>query len=540
MTARKISIIFSSIFSCLAAVGAAYAESGSIAAPPLARGVAHTCLKQPSLTECVIAAPRPVMPATRTAAGRKALANSSWQTVPLPSSLNPGSIFLLHDGSVMVQDMGKQGMGSGRWWKLSPDLDGSYATGTWIHVATLPAGYAPNYFSSAVLNDGKLLVVGGEYNNGVLADSTRGALYDPLANRWTNVASPKGPQWTEIGDAPAVVLASGQFMMNAITGPTPYAGVLFNEASLTWTPTGTGKADSSDEEGLALLPDDTVLTVDHMPSGPGNNAEIYSPQTGAWTGSGSTKTMVFSQTGCEVGPETLRPDGTVFVAGATGHTAIYDSNRHAWSAGPDFPRIANRQYTTADAPAAVLPSGKILIMASPDYDPPSHFFVFDGTSLSQVTDPVYPQPIPAYQGRMLVLPTGQVLFTDSFGDMEIYTDRGTANAAWAPQITDAPRVVARGKVYALTGKQLNGVTQGSTYGDDFQNATNYPLVQIVNIATGHVFYAPTSGSSTTSIAPGLVSSTNFQIPAGIEGGPAELMVVANGIASAPIMVTVTQ
>ena len=37
---------------------------------------------------------------------------------------------------------------------------------------------------------------------------------------------------------------------------------LLDAATLTWTPTGTGKADSNNEEGWTLLPNKQVLTVD--------------------------------------------------------------------------------------------------------------------------------------------------------------------------------------------------------------------------------------------------------------------------------------
>ena len=98
--------------------------------------------------------------------------------------------------------------------------------------------------------------------------------------------------------------------------------------------------------------------------------------------------------------------------------------------------------------------------------------------------------------------------------------------------------VAPGSSYLLSGTQLNGLSQGAAYGDDVQGATNYPLVRIVNNATGHVFYARTSGHSTMSIASGQAGSTNFQVAAATETGASTLYVVANGIPSAGTPVTV--
>jgi hypothetical protein len=36
-----------------------------------------------------------------------------------------------------------------------------------------------------------------------------------------------------------------------------------------------------------------------------------------------------------------------------------------------------------------------------------------------------------------------------------------------------------------------GLSQAAAFGDEYQTATNYPLVRITNPATGHVFYAKT-------------------------------------------------
>ena len=78
-----------------------------------------------------------------------------------------------------------------------------------------------------------------------------------------------------------------------------------------------------------------------------------------------------------------------------------------------------------------------------------------------------------------------------------------------------------------------------SFGDEFQNATNYPLVRITNNASGHVFYARTHGHSSMGVATGsLVVSTNFDVPASMDKGPSTLQVVANGIASVAVKVTV--
>jgi hypothetical protein len=93
--------------------------------------------------------------------------------------------------------------------------------------------------------------------------------------------------------------------------------------------------------------------------------------------------------------------------------------------------------------------------------------------------------------------------------------------------------------YSISGTQFNGLTQASAYGDDMQNATNYPLVRIVNSATGHVFYCKTHDHSAMGVATGTTKvSTRFDVPAQVEPGPSQLYVVANGIPSVPVSLTV--
>jgi hypothetical protein len=82
------------------------------------------------------------------------------------------------------------------------------------------------------------------------------------------------------------------------------------------------------------------------------------------------------------------------------------------------------------------------------------------------------------------------------------------------------------------------MSQACAFGDELQCATNYPLVRITNRRTGHVFYSRTHDHSSMAVASNAVVSTHFDVPAVQEPGPSELVVVANGIPSAPVSVTV--
>jgi hypothetical protein len=476
--------------------------------------------------------------------------SQSW--IPLVNQPNDalglGNPLLLTDGTVILH----QACGPS-WYKLTPDQFGSYVNGTWTRIASLPSGYAPLYFGSAVLPDGRVVMEGGEYNAPTGPNSCQGvwtnlgAIYDPIKNHWTSITPPTG--WSTIGDAQSVILPNGLYMQaNCCTTES----ALLNPSNLTWAITGKGKADVNDEEGWNLLADGTVLTVDayvFKKNSTGKNYEIYNPTTGSWRSGAKSGTIVqlwdsypdAQNSSHEVGPAVLRYDGTVFYTGAygapgePGHTAIYDTNTKTWTAGPDFPG----DLDIADGPASILPDGNVIMLASPGiFNLGGVFLEWDGTSFTDVTKGNTDAPnISSYYGNMLVLPTGEVLFTD-FGNVWIYRSKGSPNPAWLPQITSAPTTVSREKSYVVSGYNLNGFTQGASYGDDAQAATNYPLVRLTNRVTGNVYYARTSNPSTMGIAYTGVASTNFVVSSKTETGLSNLQVVVNGLASAPVTVNV--
>ena len=205
--------------------------------------------------------------------------------------------------------------------------------------------------------------------------------------------------------------------------------------------------------------------------------------------------------------------------------------------------IGGQEFDTTDGPGATLPDGNVLFDASACvYNTPTHFFVYHAKSntLSQIPDVPNAPRDTSFATRMLDLPNGQVLFNDGHRTMLVYTAGGTPKASWRPSITAlSSKKLLRGNTYTLFGKQLAGLDQGTAYGDDVQNATNFPVVRITNVATGVVTYARTSRWTSVSVRPGTSSSTEFTLPAGTPAGKSTLVVIANGIASAPSAVKVS-
>ena len=524
------------------------------------------------------------------ATGQPPITSGFWTAlINQPPFFASAGAYLLTDGRILVEDATLTNVA---WWTLTPDNFGSYINGSWNQVASPPhcangksAGstiYAPLYYASAVLADGRFVMIGGEYdynytyvNGSGEVWTDQGAIYDPVADSWTCIAPPTG--WIQIGDAQSAVLPDGTFMvahpfndgsaggnevatLNTSTNPPTF--------NAPFTPTGKTSADShNDEEGWILLPDGTVFTTEIWNSNDATEtpALTYSPVTKVWSSAGIAPDplVLVSKGGVtydETGPAVLRPDGTVFASGGTGFNDIYDTSNGIWSSGPSFPTIVDtyhagscsissktEQLAAADAPAALLPDGNVLIAPGPidsqstcEWVPPSVFFEFDGTTLTQVAQPTFAPQVPSYVGRLLVLPTGQVMYTDNANFIELYTESGTPNASWAPTITTSPAtVIPGGTNYSISGTQFNGLSQAASFGDEDETATNYPLVRITNKASHHVFYAKTHDHSTMGVATGsAIVSTNFDVPSNMETGASSLVVVANGIPSKTVSITV--
>lgn len=474
--------------------------------------------------------------------------------VPPGGPYNFGNPILLTDGSVIVHCTDTRD-----WYKLTPANTGSFAS--------VQSGYGPKFFAAAVPPDGRVIVEGGEYNLGGAASwGTQGSIYDPIAGAsgsWTPVASPSG--WQTIGDAQSTVLANGKFML-ASCCDIPAKSALLNPAKLTWNATGTKKADRYDEESLSLLPDESVHTVDTYTTQVlgvpcGLNTEKYNPASGAWSTAGNVPAQLSdcnnqnteggSNPSFEIGPQVMMYNCKAIAFGGTtanvAHTALYDVAKKGWTAGPDLPMTCgasgNLTCTLADAPATLLPNGDVLYVASAGkFRTPAKFFIYD--SSNNLHKPTAGTPdagnITSFYVNFLALPTGQILAVETYtSTIQIYTPEGTFQADWQPKVIDYPRCVVPGRSYMVEGKQLNGLSQSANYGDDQQAATNYPLVRIVNNATGHVSYARTYGHSTMTIAPNAPGSTNFAVAGSTEFGPSKLYVAANGIPSAGSDILVT-
>ena len=471
--------------------------------------------------------------------------SGTWQNLTNAPGFSASTMLLLTDGSVLCHDEPNSGgvSATNHWYRLVPDASGSYLNGTWHQVAN--SHTAPLYFACSVLGDGRVFIAGGEYNGtqGQVEQLTA-EIYDPIADTWTNLPTPAG--WTNIGDAPSVVLDDNRVLLGNINNKQT---AIYDPATNTWA-AGPNKDDTRcTEETWVLMPDQTVLCLecDRRP-----RAEKYVMAANQWVTAGSTPVALVDAPSDEIGASVALPDGRAFCIGATGNTALYTMPAIAnqpgtWAAGPTFPVIVAGKVTGAkDAPACLMPNGKVLCLVGPfnsaagEWGQPVYFFEYDpaANTLTQAPAPSNSGGNP-FSSRLMLLPTGQVLHANGTQVVAIYTPDGAPDPAWRPSITSVPNVLHPGDTYTLHGRQINGLSQAVIYGDEGSMATNYPIVRLTD-SGGQVIYCRTRNHSTMGIQTGMViHSTEFTVPNSAPFATYCLSVIANGIASVCSTVAVT-
>ena len=452
----------------------------------------------------------------------RTMLTGSWTSLAHGAPGGTGTMMLLSDGTVMAQGGGT----TNTWYRLSPDSSGSYVNGTWTQPASMSVSRL--YFASNVLTDGRVFVVGGEYSS-LGGFTNTGEVYNPVTNAWSNIPNyPLGG----FGDDPSSVLPDGRVLTGYVSGPKTE---IYDPVANTWSAAGTKlDNDRSDEETWVKLPDGSILSYDVFDNG---HAQRYIPSQNQWVETGTVPVALSSgSVGSELGPAFLLPDGRAFFIGANGNTAFYTPSTDTWAAGPVVPNGLGAD----DAPGAMLPNGKILFAADkPLFNGPTSIFEFDPTAntYTNVTPAgnIISSSGPSFVDRMLVLPTGQVLLTDGGNALAVYTPDGSPVAAGVPTISGIQEN-ADGS-FLLTGTGLNGISEGASYGDDAEMASNYPIVSLAD-SNGNVFLARAYNWSSTGVATGSATvTTDFTLPIGLPAGTYSVSVAANGIASAPVSLT---
>jgi hypothetical protein len=492
------------------------------------------------------------------------------------------TLVTMPDGRIFVNGYGGQ---TPHWYALSPDSSGNYINGTIAPIASMSK--ARLFPGLVVLPSDQMMVMGGEYINGAQDTDPTGEIYTMSTNTWApTTIYPTG----HFGDDTLQLLPNGN-----VLGTSIFDGQIFsyNVASNSWSPLATKIGnDASDEESMIKLPPSATLpqggilaySIFTSPSttgsGPQSLAQLYNIATNQWISTGnvpialSASSVPGDNNFYEIGPGLLLPsNGKVFqmggvptysggVATTGGHTAIYDPASNTWTQGPDIPVVG---YANDDGPSAVLPDGNVIFTADKPFSTgPVKLFEYNPTTntiidlspqlpitlLNEFSDFNQGSGIAGYLLRMTLAPNGHLLLATTFqygngagGDIWDYSETGSINPAWRPRVFGMSFTGAAGSgQFTLTGQQLNGLDEGTLFGDDIQNATNFPIVRLVSITTGQSYYARTSNwTQPGEVATGsTIGSTVFTLPTALNtAGNYILTVIANGIASFPMTLNIS-
>lgn len=291
-----------------------------------------------------------------------------------------------------------------------------YTDATWLYdpaaelwTESAPMGQARYLGDSTVLNDGRVLVAGGDRAKMGWAEPTF-QLYDPKAGVWS---APRALPHLMLEGLSATKLLDGRVLIagGAFNTAATREAYLFDPATNSLTATGLMKYPRYGH-GATLLPDGRVFVVGgygtvgwQEPAS--TSAEIYDPATGTWSSAASPLTVKWHPVRTESGLPVL-PDGRVMVLARddyTQYSEIYNPVSDTWS-------MTVPPETGQTSILANLGGGLVVQTAIGESTRATHFFI-------SATDTwtVGPRMPAANQfGRGVVLPSGDLLITGGAAD----------------------------------------------------------------------------------------------------------------------------
>ena len=400
---------------------------------------------------------------------------------------------------------------------------------TWTQAASKVYQDSSDEEGWSVLLGGKVLTY--DLDPSIASGQGYAEIYDPSRNLWSGVSPTDG---TAKGDLPLLSSVALGYELGPVLrlqdGRALVIGAnqhtaLYSQGANQWSagPDIIGRLSNpfgsidhalfgADDAPAALMPNGHVLFAADAGPNPVNASANTHAGSPVVTGLATTA-------GLQVNWSVAQADGNTDVIPAGAYITSVDS--------------AHQIHLSANAELSA--AKKALVLGGVFSNPT---VLFDYDPLAGRIEPLRPAladpnlaQYGSYVTRLLVLPTGQVLFSDGIGNqLYAYTPSGTASAAIRPVITGVGQADDGG--YRLTGIRLNGPSAASAYGDDVQSNENYPLVRLED-ASGRVFYCRTFNWSETGVesAP---ESVRFTLNPAVKAGSYQLTVVAGGIASAPV------
>jgi hypothetical protein len=416
---------------------------------------------------------------------------------------------------------------------------------------------------SSLLSRGKILV-------GDLV-SANTYIYNVPANSWSPSGTKVYPDssdeegWTRTSEG--TIVNYDLFQSIATNGSyaekyNPTTGVWRSISPSDGTAQGTIPQLSSVNLGYELGPSLRLQDGRVLEIGATQHTALYNPIWNTWeAGPDITGTLngIASPFGADDAPGAILPNGHVIFAADAGASQFTSSGNITsgspvitgipstalfqvfWSvSGPGIPSGA--YIASVDSPSQVTISSAATATTSGDtiswggtFSNPTELFEFDPlrNSIHQITSALPDTNLPfegSYPTRMLILPTGQLLFSDSSSQLWVYTSEEAASPFLRPFITDV-NYLGNDK-FRLSGLQLDGQSSGAAYGDDDQMDSNYPIIRMLD-SHGNVLYARTSNWSKIAVGEDGIETVDFTPNPEVTPGNYSLIVSGAGISSFP-------
>jgi hypothetical protein len=315
---------------------------------------------------------------------------------------------------------------------------------------------------------------------------------------------------------------------------------------------------------LLRLQDGRALAI-----GASQHTGLYNPSTNTWAAGADimgTLNGIPSPFGGDDAPAAILPNGHVILAADAGPSGFTSSGNITSGSTiiTNIPSTAILQVGWAVSGSGIQSGSTVSSVDSPSqihiskaatatttgvaisfgglFSFPTQLFDFNpSTGTINPVSPAIPDTNlptePVYPTRMLILPTGQLLFSDSSAQLWAYTPDGIPSPALRPVINGV--TYNGGGSFTLTGKQLTGQSAGAAYGDDDQMDSNYPIVKMTSL-TGNVYYARTTNWSSVGVDGGTSPETvNFTLNPALTPGNYTVVVTGAGISSFPLMINIT-
>jgi len=404
-------------------------------------------------------------------------------------------------------------------------------------------------------------------------------IYDAALNAWTPSGTKVYPDqsdeegWTRTSEGTIVnydlfysIATNGSYAEKYNPATGMWTGISPSDGTAKGTIPQLSSTTLGYELGASLrLQDGRVLEI-----GATQHNALYNPATNTWAaGPDTTGTLngIPSPFGSDDGPAAILPNGHVIFAadaGVSGFTSsgnitagssvisgipstailqvFWNVNGAGIPGGSYIVSVDSPSQVTISNPATATITGDAISWGG-TYSLPTELFDFDPwtNAIIQVTSALPDGNLPyegSYPTRMLILPTGQLMFSDGSAQLWVYTSSGQPNPLLQPLITNVS-YVGDGQ-FRLAGFQLDGQSAGAAYGDDDQMDSNYPIIRMVN-CKGDVFYARTFDWSKIAVGDGTGYETvDFTLNPAVTPGDYALIASGAGISSFPTFIHISE